>query len=149
MMRFFEELRSEGIRPTELAKRARHRLLEAREGGVERLWMLQADALQRVEQALEATPEQIPLISRVADAAERFVSRRLEAVTAVPIVGFDELNAKAVRHHLHDLGHMDLLRVRRYEHGHKNRKSVLDDIGRELAKRTAANDSVEAPGTPA
>lgn len=140
--RWIDELRPENVRPRELARRARRAVSQARGEGLTRLWSLQADALERVEEVLKDAPE-LPVLSRVADVAERVVHSRLESVTACPIPDYDALNAKKVRGHLPDLDRLALARLRRFEAAHKNRKSVLADIDAEIARRTRPGDDVE------
>jgi hypothetical protein len=132
------DLRTDGFRPSDLARRARGRVRDAREESVERLWNLQADTLEQIEDVLHRAPENLPVLSRVADAAERLVARRLETVTALPVENYEQLNAKEVRASVRELGHVDLLKVRRYETNNKNRKSVLGDIDKEIERRFRA-----------
>ncbi len=122
-------------RSEEVVRQARTRLRAARGQSVERLWNLQVETLTRVEQALEKAPGNLPVLSRVADEAEKLVSRRLEAVTAAPLAEYDTLPAKDVRAALSGLGQVDLLALRRYEQAHKARKTVLADVERELNRR--------------
>jgi hypothetical protein len=132
--RTIEDVPNERLSPGELARRARAKVREARTDGVERLWNLQADALERVETLLERAPDKVPILSRVASRASRLVHDRLEMVTALAIPEYDELNAKKIRQSLRGLDRLDLVRVRRYETSHKNRKSVLGDLDRELLR---------------
>jgi len=131
-------------RPGQLVRDARSRLRVARGQGVERLWTLQVEALARVEQALEGAPENLPVLSRMADEAEKLVARRLEAVTAAPLAEYDTLSAKDVRAALSGLGQVELLALRRYEQSHKARKTVLADVERELSRRLQREEVVEA-----
>ena len=127
-------------KPTEVARKARHRVHVARIDGSRRLWTLETDALARAGMLLGKAPDGVPVVSRVIDAAERFLSRRLELATAVPIAGYDELNAKQIRNHLRELSPLDLARLQRYEAGHKHRKSVIADIEKELSRRVKLPD---------
>lgn len=135
--RWIGELKPAGLptRPVELARKARHRVREVRGESVERLFTLQANTLERVEEALHKAPENVPVLSTIADAAERLVARTRETVTAVAVDGYDELNAKQVREKLRDLGHLDLVKLRRHEAGHKGRKSVIAEIDKEIGRR--------------
>lgn len=135
--RWIGELKPAGLptRPVELARKARHRVREVRGGSVERLFTLQADALERVEEALHKAPENVPVLSSLADAAERLVARTRVSVTAVSVDGYDDLNAKQVREKLRDLGHLDLVKLRRYETSNKGRKSVIGEIEKEIGRR--------------
>ncbi len=125
-------------KPVELARKARHRAFTARVEGARRLWTLEAEALARAEAWLGKAPEKMPVVARVADAAERFVARRLVVATAVPIDGYDELNAKQIRNHLRDLSPLQLSKVIRYEMAHKHRKSVVAELEKEMARRLRA-----------
>jgi hypothetical protein len=71
----------------------------------------------------------------------------LETVTALPIQGYAELNAKEVRASLKDLPHLDLLKIRRYEANNKNRKSVLCDVDKEIERRFRAEPTAPSAVT--
>ncbi|MFT6146379.1 MAG: hypothetical protein ACJAZO_002043 [Myxococcota bacterium] len=120
-------------RGADFTDRARSRVMRARSEGSETLWTFRVDALERVEDLLHGAPD-ILVIGRVADAAERLVQQRIEANTALPVEDYDSLNTKRVGEVIRDLGRVDLLKVRRYEMGNKNRKTVLSHVDRELTR---------------
>ena len=124
------DLASRGV---EFTGRARTRVQRARSEGSEALWTLRVDALERVEDLLHGAPD-IPVVGRVADAAERLVQQRIEANTALPIADYDSLNTRRVGEAIRDLGRVDLLKIRRYETTNKNRKTVLSHIEREITR---------------
>jgi len=118
-------------RGAEFGQRARTRVLRARSEGSETLWTFRVDTLTKVEDFLSNAPD-LPVLGQVADAAERLVHGRIEATTAVPVQGYDDLNTRKVGEAIQDMGRVDLLKVRRYELANKNRKTVLGYIEREL-----------------
>ncbi len=116
-----------------LLGRARHRAFLARSTGQERMWTFQTTALEEVEGWLEHTAD-LPVIKRVTTPVERLVHDRLEASLALPVEGYDEMNAKTAIRSLRNLDHLDLLRVRRREEDHKARKTVLEAVEKELER---------------
>lgn len=134
MVRILDEIRSAAGRRHKLREAALRRVHALRLDGAQRFFDLQVDTLQNVEKLLDDAPE-LPVVSRVTGAAGRLVHKGLTAVRTPPIPGYDELNVKQVNEHLDELGYLDLLKVRRYEQAHKARKTVIDGIDRELARR--------------
>jgi hypothetical protein len=80
------------------------------------------------------------VVGRVARPASDFVHARIEAVLRPDVDGYDELNARDVANALDALDHIELLKVRRYEAAHKNRKTVLAAVDKALDRRVAALD---------
>jgi hypothetical protein len=152
MSRIREEFRTANERIAERRKRLRHharkRVHEIRIQGAERLFNFQLDGLERMENLLNRAPE-LPVVSRVTDAAEKLVHRGLEAVGAAPVDDYDSLNVREVSKALPDLGYVELLRLRRYEETHKNRKTVITAVNQALARLEKAPEPPEkAPASP-
>lgn len=121
-------------RGSELRSRARSTVDRVREDGRERIWEIQVGALERAEQLLHNAPD-LPVVGRVADVAEKWVHKGIEASTAVPIADYDELGAKKITKMLVDLDRVSLTRVRRHEVANKARKTVIEAIDKELERR--------------
>ncbi len=138
MTRFLDDLRSApeklADRSQRLRSRARQAMRDWQIGGTERLFDFHADTLENVEKLLDDAPE-LPVVSKVADAAGRLVHRRLEGINSAPLPDYDDLNVRQVNQHLSELPTVDLLRIRRYEQGHKGRKTVLAGVQREIDRR--------------
>lgn len=90
-----------------------------------RVWDLSTRGLQRAHELLEEAP---PTLARP---LQRLVDERLRQATALPLTGYDEMNAKTAAHAVRGLGLLDLERVARHERAHKNRKTVNDAIEHE------------------
>ena len=112
----------------DLQVRARKLETQGREG----LWRAQTRTLERAEELLEKA-EELPVVKLVAEPAERLVQGRLDHVTAVPVEGYAELNARNAVKALAELDHVGLLCVRRWEKANKDRKTVLTAIDKLLA----------------
>lgn len=146
MWEIFQELRGQPLQgPRELARSARARLHTLRDRGEVRLWKMQTRTLTRVGEALSHSPE-LPVVGKLSDAAEGLVQRRLDALKASPIAGFDQLNAKDAARAARDVKRrVELLALREVESAGKKRKTVLDAIDETLARL----DRVAAPREPA
>ena len=145
----FEDLKSVperlAKRPAVLAKRARYRASLLRGESAERLFTVQSDALEKVETLLGKAPERVPLVSRVADAAEKAVHERREALTAPPVEGYADMNAKDAIAAVRELDRVDLLKVKRYEEATKDRVTVLRAVSKRFDELDAKpDDLVEA-----
>jgi len=112
----------------DLQVRARKLETQGREG----LWRAQTRTLERAEELLEKADE-LPVVKLVAEPAERLVAKRLDLVTAVPVEGYAELNARNAVKALADLDRVGLLCVQRWESANKGRKTVLDSITKRLS----------------
>ena len=138
LTRFLDDLKAtpERIanRQAELRRRARQRLHVVRGESETRIWKAQTNTLEQLGGLFEKASEKVPVISRVADAAEKLVKDQLQSVTTPEIENYDELNAKATVKALSDLGRVGLLRVQRHEQANKNRKTVLDAVFKQLEK---------------
>lgn len=126
-----------------LVSRARHRAYRVRTGGQERIWTLRWTALEEVGGWLARTAE-VPVVGRVAIPVERLVQERLDASLAVPVEGYDDLNARNASRAVRELDHLGLLRVRRHEADHKARKTVLDAVEAQLARRARPPEQAAA-----
>ena len=115
-------------KPQEFADVAKRRLNRAREDSEEKLWELRTDALERAEDILGEAPLDMPIVSRIAGAAERLVQKGL----ALPLEDYDTLNAKETTKQLAALSRVDVLRLRRHELANKQRKTVLAAMERAL-----------------
>lgn len=124
-------LQSDGAR---LVGAARTRARVARGRGEEEAFTRGTAALERLESWLNDRRD-VPGLARVAPRAGEWVHEGLARVTALPIADYDTLSAKDAVRALRELPRVDLLRVRRHEQAGKARKTVLDAIGRELARR--------------
>lgn len=128
-----ERLRTRGEQVrTELQGRAKRLESEGRE----RLWRGQIKTLERAEELLEKA-EELPVISSVADNAERLVHSRLELVTAIPVEGYEDLNAKSAIAAVKELDRVGVLCVQRWELANKNRKTVLAAVDHRLEELDA------------
>ena len=95
------------------------------------LWRAQTRTLERAEALLEKA-EELPVVKLVAEPAERLVHERLDMVTAVPVEGYAEMNARNAVKALAELDRVGLLCVRRWEKANKGRKTVLDAVAKRL-----------------
>jgi len=145
MSRIREELRTANEKFSARSQRLRHharkRVHEIRIQGAERLFHFQVDGLERMEDLLNRAPE-LPVVSRVTGAAGKLVHRGLEAIGAPPVAEYDGLNVREVTSALPDLGYVELLRLRRYEETHKNRKTVITAVDKALSR---LEEGPEAP----
>ena len=124
-----KEVRSKAKdKPQEIADQAKRRINKVREEGTEKLWEFRTEALERAEDILGEAPLDMPIVSRIAGAAERLVQKGL----ALPIEDYDGLNAKTAIKSLVELSRVDLLQLRRYELANKQRKTVLAAMERAL-----------------
>ncbi len=125
----FEDLKQRG---EQLMAQARHRAHLARGEGRERLFLVEAEALERLDGLLEAASE-LPVVGpRLATPVARVVQTTVERRTLPALEGYDELNAKAAARAVRELDHLGLIKVRRHEAANKGRKTVLDAVERQL-----------------
>ncbi|GEM_PF-5745264 len=99
------------------------------------LWRVETRALKRTEDLLDLGGR-LPVVGRVTTPVGRFVADRLTAVTAPPIDGYDELNARNASLAVRGLDPVDLARVELRETSTKNRKTVLKAIAKEREEAT-------------
>jgi len=102
--------------------------------GRERVWRASADTLEAIETFIGRAPENLPVLSKVADAAERLVHGQYEAFTRVSLEDYATMNAKEAIRIVVGLDHLELLRVQRFELATKNRKTVLSAIDKSIAQ---------------
>ena len=112
--------------------RARKKARWVRQRSQTRLFTAQTPALQSVEQWLASTPDNIPVLSKVADVAEKATHQRLAEWTKVCLEDYSTLNAKTVIQSLEGLELGELLRIQHMEQTTKSRKTVLAAIDRAL-----------------
>lgn len=124
--------------------RARNKAHLAKENSRATLWTARANALEAAETWLASAPDNIPVFSRVADAAEKVAHNRLESFTQVSLSDYTDLNAKEAIKSIASLGHIELLRVKRLEAGTKARKTVLASIEKAIVKAIQPVESTVA-----
>jgi len=133
----FESLKSapEALRErqNDLVRQLRHRAHVVRGEGRERIFEVEADALKRLGDLLEAA-EELPLSERWVESAEKIVEDALTNLTTPDVDGYDALNAKSAAKAVREIDDwVELVRVRRYESDRKNRKTVLTVVDSKLA----------------
>lgn len=115
---------------------ARHQVHIARGEGQERLWKLEHRALDLANNVLDKADE-VPGTARMAESLEKLVDQRRTTSLAVPVDGYESLNARAAAGAVRDLDLVALLKVERFEGENKTRKTVFQAIERrrkELSK---------------
>jgi len=101
--------------------------------GDKTLWNAHISALELGRGVAEGLEEQ--KMAGLKTQVESFLNN-LETKTLNPrIADYDELNVREIRARLPDLSRYDLFRVGRYEAAHKNRKTVIDEVKRGVARR--------------
>lgn len=117
-----------------LVLQLRHRAHIVRGTGRERIFEVEADALRRLGDLLEAA-DALPLSERWVEGAEKIVDDALTNLTTPEIDGYDALNAKTAAKAVRSVDDwVELVRVRRYEIDHKNRKTVLQVVDSKLGQ---------------
>ena len=138
---WIEDIKTAPERLKTVPVRARRRAHIARVSGMGSLWTAQTNALEAVETFFANAPENIPVISKVADAAEKATKERLESHTRVCLYEYETLNAKQAIKAISALNYIELLRVKHLEEATKARKTVLAAI--EKAAQHALEPAVE------
>jgi hypothetical protein len=123
--------------------RARDRVRRVRDDGRERLWTIRTTALSRASDLIDRADDW-PAVGRIASAAGKVVDRELDRLTAVPVEGWDELNARKAADAVAGLDRIGLVAARRREVATKNRVTVLRAIDARLGVPPEASAS-EAP----
>ena len=123
-----EEFKATPERLKTVPSRARRRAHIARVSGMGSLWTAQTNALEAAESFLAGAPNNIPVLSKVVDAAEKVAKDRLELHTRVCLYEYETLNAKQAIKAVSTLNYVELLRVKRLEEATKARKTVLAAI---------------------
>jgi hypothetical protein len=111
---------------------ARHQVHIARGEGQERLWKLEHRALDLVDNVLDKADD-VPGASRMTE----LVEQRRTTSLAVPVEGYESMNARAAAGAVRELDLVSLLKVERFEGENKARKTVAEAIERrrkELSK---------------
>jgi len=127
-----EEFKRSPDRLKQAPQRARQRAHVAKETGKATLWRTGAQTLQTAESWFSKAPENLPVLSRVADAAEKLAHDQLESYTRVSLEDYTTLNARQVIGAIAELDHIELLRIERLERSTKNRKTVLAALDKAL-----------------
>ncbi len=117
--------------------RARVRATDLRDRSHVRLWGIGTDTLNAADALLVRTRD-LPVLPRLMPPVERAVRERLMALTAPGIENYDTLNARNAARAVRGLSRVELEKVRRYELGTKDRKTVYTAIARELQKKDQA-----------
>jgi hypothetical protein len=91
-------------------------------------------ALGAVEASLERARD-LPVLGGFAPRAEALVHAGQERLMGQPLERYTEWNVKQVAERLPGLSRLDLIRLRHRERQGKGRKTVLDGIAREIARR--------------
>lgn len=110
---------------------ARIRAERARLQGTDRVWTARLRALDRTRAAL-GRADDLPVVGRLVAPVERLVDGRIERLAAVPVDGWDGLNARNAIAAVKGLDRVGLLAVRRREAATKDRKTVLAAIDKAL-----------------
>jgi hypothetical protein len=118
----------------ERAGAARRRAIALRAQNELRAFDASVSALGAVEASLGRARE-LPVVGTLAPRAEALVHAGQERLAAQPVEGYAELNVKQVMERVPTLSRLDLIRVRHHEQLGKSRKTVLEGIARELARR--------------
>ena len=112
----------------EFVEQARHKVHLVRGDGAERLWHFENQALDWVDDVLARSD--VPGVDLVKDPVGRWVQQARETVTANPVDGYEELNARAAADTVRELGLVELLKIERIEKAGKGRKTVFEAIER-------------------
>lgn len=127
----------------EAPTRARDRLRRARDDGRERLWTIRTSALSRASDLVDRADEW-PAVGRLATVAGKVLDRELDRLTAVPVEGWDELNARKAADAVAKLDRVGLVAARRRELATKNRVTVLRAIDARIGTEPASGATVPA-----
>ncbi len=121
-------------RREDLSRRARLRVHKTRGESLERFWTVRTTTLERVEGLLGKSAD-VPVLGTLTSAANKLVHSRLETLTALPIEGYADLNARAAIKAIKAIdGRVALCSIRRFEAANKNRKTVLAALEAEVAR---------------
>jgi hypothetical protein len=105
---------------------------------------MRTSALSRASELIDRADD-LPAVGRIATAAGKVVDPELERLTAVPVEGWDELNARKAADAVASLDRIGLVAARRREVATKNRVTVLRAIDARLGVSEVAPS--EAPAT--
>jgi len=107
---------------------------DARAQAEDKLWSLNLKALSRAHELLDRAAV-VPGFDTVRPKVRDLVATWETTTTQPPVAGYDEQNVRAILHDLHAHDRLGLLRIRHWEAAHKNRKTILDAVDRELERR--------------
>lgn len=116
----------------QLVHQARHKAHLVRGEGEERLWTLETQAIDWVDDLLERSDA--PGIARVREPVAKLLDQARSSVFASPVDGYDSLNARAAADAVRDLGTTGLLQIEAIEKNGKGRKTVFEAIERRRAQ---------------
>lgn len=121
--------------PRRLLAQARHDLHVKGEEGRVALWSLSTQGLERAHDVLAGEHAAAP--AALARPLLRVVDRSLRQATALPVPGYDELNARSAAAAVRGLHLLDLERIARHERAHKDRKTVHAAVAQERSRLLA------------
>lgn len=107
---------------------ARHKAHLFKGEGAERIWHFENQALDWVEDVLDRADG--PGVDKVRENVGKLVEQARDSVTASPIEGYEQLNARAAADAVRSLNHVGLLKIERIETDGKGRKTVFEAITR-------------------
>lgn len=96
------------------------------------LWSWSTHGLERAHDVLAAERSAPP--AALTRPLLRAVDRGLQQATALPVAGYDEMNARTAAAAVRGLHLLDLERISRHERAHKDRKTVHDAIAHERSR---------------
>ena len=144
LQEWIEDIKTAPERLKTVPVRARRRAHIARVSGLGSLWTAQTSALEAAESFFANAPANIPVISKVADVAEKATQERLEAHTRVCLYEYESLNAKQAIKSVSTLNYLELLRVKRLEEATKQRKTVLAAIEKAVTRSLNLTEETQA-----
>jgi len=112
----------------ELVHQARHKAHLVRGEGEERLWPLETQAIDWVDDLLERVDG--PGVDRVREPVVKLLNQAKSSVFANPIEDYDQLNARAAVDAVRELVTTGLLQIEVIEKNGKARKTVFEAIDR-------------------
>jgi hypothetical protein len=113
----------------DIVSQARHRVHLARGEGAVRLWNFENQALDWVDGLLERSD--VPGGDKVREPVAKLVGQARASMSAIPIDGYPDMNARTAASAVRTLGLVDLLKVEQIETASKARKTVFEAIERQ------------------
>ena len=115
-----------------LSNTVRERAQTARNAGIDRLWAVRADTLERLDGLFDRAGS-VPVVRTVAVPASKIIHERLDLLMQVSIEGYADMNARKAVQAIRALdSRVALHAVRRFEAATKGRKTVLNAIDTKL-----------------
>lgn len=112
---------------------ARQRVRTARGQTQRQLWTWRVNTLEATGDLLDKGTD-VPVLGRIIGPAASFVNSQKSALTAVPVDGFEDMNARDAIAAIKELDTLSLFIAQRFESENKNRKTVLAAIDKRLAE---------------